>query len=77
MGSYCKVRKCNLTSMHDRVFQSRARSQEKSGCNEYITSIAITRHFICLFLRFNEYMRLELDCGFKGSTRFQSLQEVL
>lgn len=72
-GSYCKVRECSLASMHGTVFQSRARSPEKSGCSEYITSVAITRHVLCLFLRFSEYIHLELDCRFKGSTHLNVL----
>lgn len=73
VGSYCKVRECNLTSMRDTTFQSRARSLEKSGCKEYKTSIAITRHVIRLLLRFIEYIQWELDCRFKGSTHWNVL----
>lgn len=72
-GSYCKVREGSPTSTHDTTFQSRARSLEKSGCNESITSTAITRDVACLFLRSKEYIRSELDCRFKGSTHLNVL----
>lgn len=54
------------------------RWKKKSGCNEYITPAVVTRHiFICLFLRFNEYIHLELGCRSNGSTCFQTSLKVL
>lgn len=77
VGSYCK--EWEQEPMSDAVFQPTVRPLgKKSGCNEYITPAVRTRHiFVCLFLRFKEYIHSELGRRSNGSTRCQTSLKVL